>query len=131
MHEINRQTGAQALIGYVVRIEDGEARAVLDVDARHRNRNDGLHGGVIATLLDAAGGYAASLRDDGETLTPVTTVSMTVHYLDRIRDGRVTAQGRVTGGGQSIIFVDSQLTHQDGTVIATATGIYKVLKRPA
>ena len=128
MREISAHTGTQALIGYVVQIENGAARAVLDVDARHRNRNDGLHGGIIATMLDAVGGYTASLRDDGETLTPVTTVTMTVHYLARIHEGRVTATGRVSGGGRSIIFVDSRLTHEDGTVVATATGTYKVLK---
>lgn len=127
MIEIARKTGAQSLIGYVVQIEDGSARVVLDIDERHRNRNNGLHGGIIATLLDAAAGYAASLAEDGETLTPVTTVSMTVNYLSKVTDGRVTGHGRVTGGGHKILFVDAELIGKDGIVAATATGTFKRL----
>lgn len=127
MREIAGKTGAQSLIGYVVQIDAGYARVVLDVDERHLNRNDGLHGGIIATLLDASAGYTASLAGDGEALMPVTTVSMTVNYVSKVTSGRVTGTGRVTGGGHKILFVNAELVGEDGTVIATATGAFKRL----
>lgn len=127
MIEIKGKTGAQSLIGYVVQIAGGGARVVLDIDDRHINRNNGLHGGIIATLLDAAAGYAASLAEDGETLAPVTTVSMTVNYISKVASGRVTGNGRVTGGGRKILFVDAMLTSEEGMVVATATGTFKRL----
>jgi uncharacterized protein (TIGR00369 family) len=130
MKEISNKTGAQALIGYVVQIDAGKARVVLDVDERHRNRNDGLHGGIIATLLDAAAGYAASLSVDGETLVAVTTVSMTVNYVSRITEGRVISIGKITGGGRKIVFIDAELVTEGGATIATATGTFKILGTP-
>ncbi len=129
MREISKQTGAQALIGYVIQIDDGHARVVLDIDERHLNRNDGLHGGIAATLLDAACGYNASLAADGETLMPVTTVSMTVNYISRVASGRVTGTAWVTGGGRKIVFVNAELVAEDGSVIATATGTFKRLSQ--
>ncbi len=115
----------------MVQIEDGEARVILDLNEGHINRNGGLHGGLSATLLDAVCGYTVSLRRNGETLDPVTTVSLTVNYLARAMAGRVVATARISGGGKHLAFVDAVLTAQDGTAIATATGTYKLLaERP-
>lgn len=125
--QIRRKTGAQSLIGYVVEIENGRARVVLDIAPHHLNRNNGLHGGIIATLLDAAAGYAASLEGDGSTLTPVTTVSMTVNYVSKVDSGLVTGTGRITGGGHKILFADAELVDDDGKAVATATGTFKRL----
>ncbi|MCR9134408.1 MAG: PaaI family thioesterase [Alphaproteobacteria bacterium] len=127
MKQIKGKTGAQTLIGYVVEIEDGRARVVLDITPHHLNRNSGLHGGIIATLLDAAAGYAASLEGDGNALTPVTTVSMTVNYVSKVDSGLVTGTGKVTGGGHKILFADAELTTADGRTVATATGTFKRL----
>ncbi len=126
MKIISNKTGTQALIGYRVEISEGSARVVLDIDHRHINRGNSLHGGIMATLLDAAAGYTASLSVDGETLIYTSTVSMTVNYLARVADGRVVATGRKTGGGKNIVFVDAQLTDNAGKLIATATCTFKL-----
>ncbi|MEX3008889.1 PaaI family thioesterase [Hoeflea sp. TYP-13] len=126
MKIIRDHTGAQANIGYVVEIDDGKARVYLDIDHRHINRGDSLHGGIMATLLDAAAGYAVSLSVDGNTLVYTSTVSLTVNYQSRVRDGRVVATARVTGGGKKIVFVNAELVADDGTTVATATGTFKL-----
>ncbi len=132
MHEIANKTGTQSTIGYVIQIEDGVVRVLLDIDQRHINRNDGLHGGIIAMLLDAASGYTASLSQDGQTLHPVATVTMTVNYLAPAISGRVNATAEVTGGGRRIAFVDAQLVDAKGTLVATSTGTFRLLEhRPA
>ncbi len=129
MQEIANSTGAQSTIGYVVQIENGQARVILDLREGHINRNDGLHGGIAATLLDAVCGYTASIRDGDDVLLPVTTVSLTVNYLARAQTGRVIATARLTGGGKRIVFTDAVLSAEDGTTIATATGTYKMLRQ--
>jgi acyl-coenzyme A thioesterase 13 len=78
MKVIRDHTGAQKTMGYVVEIDKGKARVYLDIDQRHTNRGDSLHGGIIATLLDAVCGYAVSLSVDGESLVYPSTVSMVV-----------------------------------------------------
>lgn len=127
MGVIENETGAQRLIGYVLDVgqDDGGARCHLDLDDRHLNRQDILHGGIAATLLDNAMGATASLSVDRAGRHPFTTLSLTVNYLAPGRPGQVTARGRITGGGRSTLFAEGILSHADGTVIATATGIFR------
>ena len=120
-------SGAQDLVGYVIDLSDPAGGAVvrLDLDARHMNRVGSLHGGIVTMLLDAAAGFAASRAwdDSGEAL--LVTVSLTTNYLASASAGRVTATGRVTGGGNSIKFAESELRDAAGRLLATASGAFK------
>ncbi len=126
MQVIRDHTGTQRTLGYVVEIERGVARVYLDIDDRHINRGDSLHGGVIATLLDAVCGYAVSLSVDGESLFYTSTVSLTINYLSRVREGRVIATAKISGGGNKIKFIDALLATEDNVPVATATGTFKL-----
>ncbi|MEM8578166.1 MAG: PaaI family thioesterase [Pseudomonadota bacterium] len=128
MSMIRDETGAQTLLGYVVDLTDGVARSILDIGPQHTNRHGGLHGGIMAAMLDNAMGYAAALRYDPDAIPTVMTVSMTTSYIAPVREGTVTATGTVTGGGRSILFVDGALTAEDGRLLATATGVFKRIK---
>lgn len=127
---IRDETGAQTLLGYVVDITvgDGTALCHLDIGAQHTNRHGGLHGGIISCMLDNAMGFAASLTGDEAGETRFMTLSMTTQYLAPAREGRVTAKGVIAGGGRSLVFTEGEVTDADGTVIATATGVYKRVK---
>ena len=124
---IRDETGAQTLLGYVVDIRagDGTAHCHLDIGPQHSNRHGGLHGGIISCMLDNAMGFAASLTGDAAGDTRFITISMTTQYLAPARAGRVTAKGEITGGGRSLVFAEGEVTDAAGTVIATATGVYK------
>lgn len=128
MKVIRDQSGTQQTLGYVVEINTGAPRVYLDIDHRHINRGDSLHGGVIATMLDAASGYAVSLSVDGETLYYTSTLSLTVNYLSRVAEGRVVATAKVTGGGKKIVFVDALLSTDAGVPVASATGTFKLYR---
>ena len=110
----------------MVEIDEGEARVYLDIDHRHINRGDSLHGGIIATMLDAVCGYAVSLSVDGDSLFYTSTVSLTVNYLSRVDKGRIVATAEITGGGRKIKFVDALLATEDNVPVATATGTFKL-----
>ncbi|WP_293451188.1 PaaI family thioesterase [Planktotalea sp.] len=125
--EIRNETGTQKLIGYVIEVGhiDGTARCWLDLDARHLNRHNVLHGGVATMLLDSASGAAGSLTVDDTGKAPFLTVSLTTQFVASGLPGRVTAVGRVTGGGRSLKYITAELHHEDGTLIATSTGVFK------
>ncbi|CUH81646.1 PaaI family thioesterase [Tropicibacter naphthalenivorans] len=128
IERIENETGAQRTLGYVIEIghADGGARCILDVTDAHTNRHDVLHGGIAATLLDNAMGATSSLTVDDSGRTPFLTISMTTQFMAPARAGmRVTATGRVTGGGRSILFLEAVLRAEDGTEIASATGVFK------
>lgn len=127
---IRDQSGAQALVGYVVDIgqDDGKARAWLDLSEHHMNRVGMLHGGLTAALLDAACGFTASrmFGGQGAVKTPLVTVSLTVNFVDGGRLGeRVTATGHPAGGGRKIAHVTGELRGGDDRLLATCTGVFR------
>ncbi|MEL7100141.1 MAG: PaaI family thioesterase [Pseudomonadota bacterium] len=128
MSVIRDETGAQTLLGYVVDLTDGVARSILTIGPQHTNRHGGLHGGIMAAMLDNAMGYAAALEFDPKATPTVMTVSMTTSYLAPAREGTVTATGTVTGGGRSLLFVDGKLESDAGVLLATASGVFKRIK---
>ena len=121
------ETGAQRLIGYTndVGHPDGCARCHLIVDERHTNRHGVLHGGIAATLLDNACGVTASLTVDSSGRTPFLTVSLNTDFLAAGKPGMVTATARIVGGGRALKFIAAELVQDDGTLIATASGVFK------
>ena len=70
-------------------------------------------------------GATASLTLDASGRRPFLTISLNTDFVGAGRHGGVTATGRVVGGGRSLLFVAAELVHDDGTLIATATGVFK------
>ncbi|WP_235602383.1 PaaI family thioesterase [Sulfitobacter geojensis] len=123
---IRDETGTQTLIGYVVDISDPpRAHCWLNVGPTHTNRHNVLHGGITGSLLDNASGTAGSLTVDPSGTAPFLTISMTTQFIAPGRPGWVKATGTVIGGGRSLLYINAVLAQDDGTVIATSTGVFK------
>ena len=123
-------SGAQSLVGYAIDLSDpaGGAVVTLDIEDRHLNRNGTLQGGIQAMLLDAAAGFAASRHLAGEApeIVPVVTLSLTANYLAPARLGqRVTATGRVQGGGRKVVYANADIRDGDGALLSQGHGIFK------
>ena len=122
-------SGARGLIGYRSYIAgDGIGACALRLGPQHLNRLGVLHGGLVAMLLDTAGGIAVR-SFSREKETPTITVSMTVNYISAAKSDEIIATARITGGGRSLKFADAELRDQDGTLFATASGTYKLLEK--
>lgn len=123
---IRDETGTQTLIGYVVDISDPpRAHCWLNVGPTHTNRHNVLHGGITGCLLDNASGTAGSLTVDPSGTAPFLTISMTTQFIAPGRPGWVKATGTVIGGGRGLLYINAVLAQDDGTVIATSTGVFK------
>jgi uncharacterized protein (TIGR00369 family) len=103
----------------------GRCTFELDVEPRHLNRQGSLQGGVTATLLDAACGYAGLQAEGDDVVGHAVTVMLTISYLAKVDTGRLQATGTVTRAGRSIYFSSAQLTSESGELIATAQGTFK------
>ncbi len=54
----NMTGGLNDLLGFqLVEWHSGYAVLEVELDDRHKNRQGGLHGGIIATMIDAVTGY--------------------------------------------------------------------------
>ena len=97
-------------------------RVSFDLKDFMLNPQGGLHGGVTAFVLDISMGHL--LRHSSG---PGTTLEMKVQYMKAAKAGRLTATGRFLRQGRSISYLRSELTDQDGDLIAFATSTWKSL----
>ncbi len=89
------------------------------------NRQGLPHGGVHATLLDSAMGFAGCYTGDPEKRQMALTLSLTVNYLAQATGTHLIAEGWRTGGGRKTYFAEGKVSDTQGTVIATATGVFR------
>lgn len=86
-----------------------------------------LHGGVISSLADAAGGAAAwSALGSGES---VSTVDLRIDFLEPARlAGPLRAEARLLRRGNRVCHVRVSVT-QDGVLVAEGSGVYSIHRR--
>jgi uncharacterized protein (TIGR00369 family) len=77
-----------------------------------------FHGGVLATLIDAAGSGAVIAGHDYSLGTRLTTVSMTVNYLAVAPGEDIVAEGVCTRRGRSLNFAQVVVTSESGKRLA-------------
>ncbi len=96
-----------------------------------------LHGGVIATVLDAAGGFAISAamaekhcdetaEQVGARLTRIGTIDLRVDYLRQGQGSHFVATGRILRLGGRIASTQMTLENDAGELIATGAAAYIV-----
>lgn len=106
-------------------VEDGRARLHLEATDQHLNPSGSVHGGVLATLVDAAMGVAVrSEVGDGEV--PATS-QLTVTYLRPGKPGRLEATAEVGKQGEHLTVCEAEVT-QDGRTLVHALATFAVLK---
>lgn len=83
-----------------------------------------LHGGVTATLIDAAVGIAVFGARGG---APATTVELKVNYLRPASHGKVRARARLLKVGRTLAVGSAEVHDAHGHAIATALVTYMLL----
>lgn len=96
-----------------------------------------LHGGVIASILDVAGGAMALIGalqrlpelpvvERMMSLSKLGTIDMRVDYLRPGRGKRFDAVSTVLRSGNKVAVVRTELHNDEGYLIAVSTGTYLV-----
>lgn len=104
---------------------DGEARLLLPVRSEFLNRSGVLHGGVLTTLIDSAGGYAGTYCAKPGNVRRAFTLAMTTQFTGQASSGTIRAEARRRGGGRRIYFADVEVFAEDGASIAFGSGTYR------
>ena len=108
----------------------GQGRGVLVLPVRPEfvgdTRRPALHGGVVSSLIDTAGGVAAwSALGPGES---ISTVDLMVDFLEPARlAGPLRAEAELVRKGNRVCHVRVRVT-QDGVVVAEGRGVYNIHK---
>jgi uncharacterized protein (TIGR00369 family) len=88
----------------------------------------GMHGGIIATLLDsAAGGAVQTTLAVGEGLA---TLDLTVKYINPVNAGSGTllCEGTVINKGKRIALAEARLFGKDDRLYAHATSSVMIIR---
>ena len=83
------------------------------------------HGGVAATLADAAVGTALNRHFGGKR--PITTVEMKINYFLPATEGRIFARARLLRIGSTLCVGSVDLTDTRGNNLGTALVTYMLL----
>lgn len=120
---------ARALVGSLVDIglPDQLGQTMLEVAARHSNRNLMLHGGIIAMPLDTACGFTGSMRlCGGHAMTGLVPLSLSTSCVTYARIGdRITETGYPGEGDSDIVFVRAALRDESDRLIATCQRVFR------
>lgn len=119
-------SGFQQLLGYrLAEWEDGRAVLELEVEHKHTNRAGVLHGGVLATLVDTACGFAATFCPHPGRVRRVVTLSLTTSFTGQVRHGLIRAVARRVSGGSRIVFCQADVFDPAGKLLGHGQGTFR------
>lgn len=98
-----------------------------------------LHGGVISSVLDTAGGIAVmasaiskhpdrSLEELADVIGKCSTIDLHVNFLNPGHGKTFLTKAWVVKGGKKISFARMELSNEENKLIATATGTYLIIQ---
>jgi uncharacterized protein (TIGR00369 family) len=110
-------------------VSSGRAVLTLPVRPDHVGdaRRPAIHGGVLSSLIDTAGGVAAwSVLGPHES---ISTVDLRVDYLEPAGlEGPLRAEAELVRKGSRVCHVKVAL-RQDGVLVAEGRGVYSIHRR--
>lgn len=114
----------------IERVENHEGRALLALEIKPAFRNSwkAAHGGVIMTLLDSAMSLAARLHLRGAP-GGMLTIEMNAKFIRPGMGARLNAEGKVVGGGGSILFCEAAVRSEAGELVAKSMGTLKPVRK--
>jgi uncharacterized protein (TIGR00369 family) len=120
--------GFRKLIGLVIKErQEGHAVMELAVSPKHLNSHGFVHGGIVATMIDHAGGIAGSFCERTGRHRKAVTLSLTTSFLAPVSVGILTATSRKRPGGRRIFVSTTEITDETGTLIAVGEATYRYI----
>ena len=106
-------------------LEMGRSILEVDVQKKHLQPYGIVHGGVYASLIDAAAFWAAYSTVEGSS--GMTTVEMKLNYLRPATSGRFIARGKSIKTGKTICLSEATVFDDEEKMLAHGTATLMVL----
>ena|SRR5438874_652564 len=115
------------LIGFEAKeVGDGRAIVTLAAGPQHANPMGTLHGGILCDIADAAMGMAFA-----STLAPeesFTTIELKINFFRPVWEAALKADGKVVRRGNSLGYVECEITDDRGRLVAKAASTCLALR---
>ncbi len=99
----------------LVEFTEQGSRMELVVKPEHKNIWNTAHGGVLASLLDSACGLATVPVMEGNETT--VTQDLHIKYMAPLREGIITAYGKIVHKGKGSIVTEAEAFNEDGILV--------------
>jgi len=120
------ESGVSRCLGFrLSEIEIDACRVELDVGPHLFQPQLTVHGGVFATLIDAATLWATFLRIPQES--GLVNIDLKLNYLKGAGEGRLIATGRCLRPGRQISYSECAITDAAGELMAHGTSTLMTL----
>ncbi|PWA07799.1 PaaI family thioesterase [Pueribacillus theae] len=110
-----------------VELRDGTARIELPVKEELLQRRGTVHGGVIASLIDASVG--ASIRSLLSNNQSAATVEMKVNYIRPGVGNLLIGKGKVVSLGKTIAVGEAKIVNESDKVIASGMATFMIFTK--
>ncbi|HCO99902.1 MAG: phenylacetic acid degradation protein [Alphaproteobacteria bacterium] len=128
----NLTEGLNGFLGFrLIDWRDGIAQISVNIADKHRNRQGGIHGGVTASLIDAATGFCGVYEPDPEKRRGNVTVSLNVNFVGRAKGSTLTCKAKVIRAGRRLYFASGEVHDEHSNLIASAEAVYAYVDRDA
>jgi uncharacterized protein (TIGR00369 family) len=104
----------------------GEACLEIPVQEKHLQPFGMVHGGVFASLVDAAAFWAVYTQVPEEL--GMTTVELKLNYLAPLSTGRMIATGKSIRVGKTLCLGEASIHSEEGLLLAHGTSTMMILK---
>ena len=98
----------------------------IDVQNKHLQPFGAVHGGVFASIIDAAAFWAVFSEVDENV--GMTTVDLKVNYLAPAQGGKLIAKGRRIKLGKTLALGEAQVINGENTILAHGTSTLIILR---
>lgn len=106
-------------------VRAGYANLYIDIEPFHLNGNGTLHGGVYATLIDNAMGFAVAALAQ----VRIATTQMNVHFLGPTSAGRINCIAEVVHRTRRTATAEAKVRDAEGKLLAMGTGAFRIFEQ--
>ncbi len=116
----------------ITRWDPVSVELTLSIRPDHLNTLGIMHGGVLCSLLDIAGGLAGLFHDHQQQAKTerrrAVTISLTTHFIYQSpSQGILKITGQQLGGGRRVYFSTAQILSEENKLLAKGDGTYRYL----
>ncbi len=122
---IEKENVASYLGMKILEVNDGKSKLEIPYSERICRRGGVLHGGMIMTSMDYAGGLAVASINDG---VDQVTQELKVNFLEPMFKGPFTVEARVVRKGRTAVVVEIEFKDSEGKLGAIGLGTWYIIR---
>ena len=98
----------------------------IDIDNKHLQPFGVIHGGVYASIIDAAAFWSIFYSVEDQN-AGITSVDLKLNYLAPVSSGKIIAKGRQIKLGKTLGYAEAEVTDNNGKLLAHGTSTLMIL----